>query len=144
MAQVRFSKSMATVPRQPTSQPAHTEKTPKPEIRARPLVPRPFILGTRAGEDGLFCIGGLLQRRNQLYQGKGPPMLVLSRKIGESVIVGDGVVVQVLAVRRGQIRLGITAPPSVSIRREELPRRDEPVSGVGERFGRRHQTAETA
>jgi carbon storage regulator len=49
-------------------------------------------------------------------------MLVLSRKIGECLVIGDNVVVQVLAVRRGQIRLGITAPDSVSIRRAELPR----------------------
>jgi carbon storage regulator len=49
-------------------------------------------------------------------------MLVLSRKVGERIVIGDTVIVQVLAVRRGQIRLGITAPPSVSIRREELPR----------------------
>jgi carbon storage regulator len=49
-------------------------------------------------------------------------MLVLSRKIGERIVIGDNVVVQVLAVRRGQIRLGITAPTTVPIRREELPR----------------------
>ena len=49
-------------------------------------------------------------------------MLVLSRKVGERIVIGDTVIVQVLAVRRGQIRLGISAPPSVSIRREELPR----------------------
>jgi carbon storage regulator len=49
-------------------------------------------------------------------------MLVLSRKIGERIIIGENVIVQVLAVRRGQIRLGITAPSTVSIRREELPR----------------------
>jgi carbon storage regulator len=49
-------------------------------------------------------------------------MLVLSRKIGERIVIGENVVVQVLAVRRGQIRLGISAPTSVSIRREELPR----------------------
>jgi carbon storage regulator len=49
-------------------------------------------------------------------------MLVLSRKIGERIVIAENVVIQVLAVRRGQIRLGITAPPTVSIRREELPR----------------------
>ncbi len=49
-------------------------------------------------------------------------MLVLSRKVGERVVIGENVIVQVLAVRRGQIRLGITAPTTVSIRREELPR----------------------
>jgi carbon storage regulator len=56
-------------------------------------------------------------------------MLVLSRKIGERIVIGDNVVVQVLAVRRGQIRLGITAPSSVSIRREELPRHAPRESG---------------
>jgi carbon storage regulator len=56
-------------------------------------------------------------------------MLVLSRKIGERIVIGDNVVVQVLAVRRGQIRLGISAPSSVSIRREELPRHAPPGSG---------------
>jgi carbon storage regulator len=53
-------------------------------------------------------------------------MLVLSRKVGERIVIADTVVVQVLAVRRGQIRLGISAPASVSIRREELPRHDRP------------------
>jgi carbon storage regulator len=48
-------------------------------------------------------------------------MLVLSRKVGEKLVIGDGVVVQVLGFRRGQIRLGIQAPPSVHIRRGELP-----------------------
>jgi carbon storage regulator len=55
-------------------------------------------------------------------------MLVLSRKIGERILIGDNVVVQVLAVRRGQIRLGISAPTSVAIRREELPPHDPQVS----------------
>ncbi len=48
-------------------------------------------------------------------------MLILSRKVGEKLVIGEGIVVQVLAVRRGQIRLGIEAPPSVLVRREELP-----------------------
>ena len=61
-------------------------------------------------------------------------MLVLSRKVGERIVIGDTVVVQVLAVRRGQIRLGISAPASVSIRREELPRH-APPDGRETRFG---------
>ncbi len=48
-------------------------------------------------------------------------MLVLSRKVGEKLVIGEGIVVQVLAVRRGQIRLGIEAPRSVPVRRDELP-----------------------
>jgi carbon storage regulator CsrA len=47
-------------------------------------------------------------------------MLVLTRKLGQRLIIGDDVVVTVLSTRNGQVRLGIEAPRSVSIRREEL------------------------
>ena len=47
-------------------------------------------------------------------------MLVLTRKIGETIRIGDDVTVQVLAVRGGQVRLGLTAPASVRIFREEI------------------------
>lgn len=47
-------------------------------------------------------------------------MLVLSRRVGESVVLSDGVVVKVLAVRGQQIRLGFEAPDDIHIRREEL------------------------
>lgn len=48
-------------------------------------------------------------------------MLVLTRRVGEQVVMDNGVVVTVLAVCGGRIRLGIKAPPAVSIWREELP-----------------------
>ena len=47
-------------------------------------------------------------------------MLVLTRKSGERLMIGDEVVVTVLSVRNGQVRIGIEAPRSISIRREEL------------------------
>ena len=47
-------------------------------------------------------------------------MLVLTRKIGESIRIGSDVTVQVLAVRGGQVRLGLAAPPEVRIFREEV------------------------
>lgn len=47
-------------------------------------------------------------------------MLVLTRKIGETIRIGDGITVQVLAVRGGQVRLGLSAPPEVRIFREEV------------------------
>jgi carbon storage regulator len=49
-------------------------------------------------------------------------MLVLSRKVGEKIIIGDNIVVQVLAVNGNRIRLGIEAPPSVGVWREECVR----------------------
>jgi carbon storage regulator CsrA len=52
-------------------------------------------------------------------------MLVLSRRIGQRVCIGGNVAVQVLEARRGQIRLGITAPATVPIRCEELPPHDQ-------------------
>ena len=47
-------------------------------------------------------------------------MLVLSRRVGESVMIGDDVVVTVLDVRGEVVRIGIAAPRSVAVHREEL------------------------
>jgi carbon storage regulator len=47
-------------------------------------------------------------------------MLVLSRKQGESIIIGNDIVVTVLEVRPDHIRLGIDAPRSISVHREEV------------------------
>ncbi len=47
-------------------------------------------------------------------------MLVLSRRIGEKIDIGDGLTVTVLRVTGKSIRLGIEAPDSVSIRRSEI------------------------
>jgi carbon storage regulator len=55
-------------------------------------------------------------------------MLVLSRKVGERVLIADGIVVQVLEVSGQRIRLGVEAPPEVSIWREELCGFSEPTS----------------
>jgi len=46
-------------------------------------------------------------------------MLVLSRKIGESIIIGENMVVKVLEVKGRYVRLGMEAPESVSIRRPD-------------------------
>ncbi len=47
-------------------------------------------------------------------------MLVLTRKIGETIRIGNEVTVQVLAIRGGQVRIGLTAPADVRIFREEI------------------------
>jgi carbon storage regulator len=47
-------------------------------------------------------------------------MLVLTRKTGQSIMIGDGVEVQVLSVAGEKVRLGITAPKDVSIFRNEV------------------------
>ncbi len=47
-------------------------------------------------------------------------MLVLSRKVGESLIIGDDVVVTVLEIKGQQIRIGVSAPREVEVHREEV------------------------
>jgi len=47
-------------------------------------------------------------------------MLVLSRKLGERIVIGENVVVTVVKIDRNQIRLGIEAPEDVSVYREEI------------------------
>jgi carbon storage regulator len=47
-------------------------------------------------------------------------MLVLTRRIGESILIGDDIVVTVLELNRDQVRIGIRAPRSVSVHREEV------------------------
>ena len=47
-------------------------------------------------------------------------MLVLSRRVGESVVIGDDVTVTVLEVRGDVVRIGIAAPRSVAVNRAEL------------------------
>jgi carbon storage regulator len=49
-------------------------------------------------------------------------MLVLTRKIGELVRIGDEITVRVLAVRSGQVSLGFVAPTAIKIFREEVLR----------------------
>ena len=52
-------------------------------------------------------------------------MLVLSRKLGETIVIGNGITVTVVEVKGERVRLGFTAPPEVSIHREELQRKLE-------------------
>ena len=53
-------------------------------------------------------------------------MLVLSRKSGERVLIGDMIVVTIVEVSGGRVRVGIVAPPQVLVLREELT---EPLPG---------------
>lgn len=55
-------------------------------------------------------------------------MLVLSRKLGEKIMIGDGIVVTIVKIDRNQIRIGIEAPGDVPVYREEiLPTRAVPA-----------------
>lgn len=47
-------------------------------------------------------------------------MLILTRRIGESVMIGDDVTLMVLGVKGNQVRIGINAPRTVEVHREEI------------------------
>ena len=47
-------------------------------------------------------------------------MLILTRRVGETVMIGDEVTVVVLGVKGNQVRMGITAPRTVAVHREEI------------------------
>ena len=47
-------------------------------------------------------------------------MLILTRRVGETVVIGDNVTVTVLGVKGNQVRLGVNAPREVAVHREEI------------------------
>jgi carbon storage regulator len=47
-------------------------------------------------------------------------MLILTRRVGETLMIGDSVTVTILGVKGNQVRVGITAPKDVAVHREEI------------------------
>jgi carbon storage regulator len=47
-------------------------------------------------------------------------MLILTRRVGETLMIGDNVTVTVLGVKGNQVRIGVNAPKDVSVHREEI------------------------
>jgi carbon storage regulator len=55
-----------------------------------------------------------------IWEPRRVPMLVLTRKVDESITIGSDVVVSILEIRGNQVRLGIVAPKAMSVHRTEI------------------------
>jgi carbon storage regulator len=64
-------------------------------------------------------------------------MLILTRKLGENIRIGDKIKITILDVKGGQVKLGIDAPPHIAVHREEIYERireeNRRASGVSPR-----------
>lgn len=67
-------------------------------------------------------LAGLPAEEQPAGAGASNGWLVLSRKVGEAFLIGDSVTLTVLRVNGRRVRLGVEAPQSIRVRRDELPR----------------------
>lgn len=58
-------------------------------------------------------------------------MLILTRRVGESLMIGDEVSVTVLGVKGNQVRLGVNAPKTIAVHREEIYQRIQQEKAEG-------------
>jgi carbon storage regulator len=74
------------------------------------------------------------QEANALQNGDGMSWLILTRKIGEKLMIGDDVTLTVLGISGNQVRVGVEAPKSVAVDREEIwLRKQESKNNEGNR-----------
>ena len=71
-------------------------------------------------------------------------MLILTRRVGETLMIGDQVSVTVLGVKGNQVRIGVNAPRNVSVHREEIYDRIQREHGAGDDYGGRDTDDGTA
>ncbi len=82
----------------------------------------------------MYIAGGYLQEGHRPLYAAGSffgveIMLILTRRQGESIIVGDNVRITVISVKGNQVRIGVEAPKTVSVQREEIAVKKDHNSG---------------
>ena len=60
-------------------------------------------------------------------------MLILTRRVGETLMIGDDITVTILGVKGNQVRVGVNAPKDVAVHREEIYQRIQREQGGGDK-----------
>ena len=81
-------------------------------------------------------VGGQGQHDLQNSAERASFMLILTRRIGEKLMIGDDIAVSILGVKGNQVRIGVKAPDDVSVHREEIYERIREESSDSSAFAR--------
>src|SRR5208337_852381 len=73
----------------------------------------------RTNDDSMRFLTNQLPARHA-KEARSPNMLILTRRVGETVMIGNEVTVTVLGVKGNQVRIGVNAPKNVAVHREEI------------------------